>query len=127
MPPIRQHYELVHLNFLANISKADLSLFFLCNLLSPPKKENVLNQISRIRFSPDASNKLLIICYAQNRPIKVVNLDKDEITDTLEKQFPMLNEPSESVEVWQLEIEEIADEYQSYIREMNRQDKDSTE
>jgi hypothetical protein len=78
------------------------------------KKENLLKEVSKIRFAPNESDKLLIVCYAGSHPIRMVDLDKGETTVITEEVFS-LEEPGESVESWLRVIERASDEYQKNI------------
>jgi hypothetical protein len=89
------------------------------------KKDNLLKHISKIRFAPNESNELFIVCYAGNRPIRMVDLNKGETTLVAEEQIPSLEEPSESVESWQRVIERTSDEYRKHIEDLRGLDKPS--
>ena len=82
------------------------------------KKESLLKDISKIRFAPNESNELFIVCYAGNRPIRMVDINKGETTLVAEEQIPSLEEPSESVESWQRVIERTSDEYRKHIDDL---------
>jgi hypothetical protein len=45
------------------------------------RSEGLLDRVSKIRFTPDDKGELLIVCYEQNRPTRVVNLDKKQTNE----------------------------------------------
>lgn len=90
------------------------------------KKENLLNKISKIRFAPDESDELLIVCYDGNRcPTRTVDVDKGVTAAVAEEQIPLLEKPDGTADSWISAIEKSSDEYRKRVEDMKGRNKPS--
>lgn len=89
------------------------------------KKENLLNKISKIRFAPDESDELLIVCYDGNRPTRMVDIDKGATAVVAEEQIPLLEGQAGTADSWISAIEKASDEYRKRVEDMKGRNKSS--
>jgi hypothetical protein len=89
------------------------------------RKENLIKTMSRIRFMPGEEEKLLIICYMEETPLRTVDLDKERTDDIPEKSIALLNQTNPSLEDWLAEEENKADTFRRYIEDMKQHDPSS--
>jgi hypothetical protein len=88
------------------------------------KAESRLHEVARVRFEPDESGKLLILCYDESGPARIVDIDKSESIQILDKESLPLEHRGELLEKWQREVERQADTYRKYIEDMKQSDQE---
>ena len=88
------------------------------------RSENRLHTLAKIRFTPNESGDLLILCYDQTGLTRMVDIDKSESTERIDKDALPLEEQADIIEKWQQEIERQADTYRKYIEDMKRSSDD---
>lgn len=89
------------------------------------KKENLLNKISKIRFAPNESDELLIVCYDGNRPTRTVDIDKGATAAVAEEQIPLLEGQGGTADSWISAIEKASDEHRKRVEDMKGRNKPS--
>lgn len=89
------------------------------------KKENLLNKISKIRFAPNESDELLIVCYDGNRPTRMVDIDEGATAAVAEEQIPLLEGQGGTADSWISAIEKASDEHRKRVEDMKGMNKPS--
>ena len=90
------------------------------------RKENLLNETSKIRFMPGKKDELLVVCYRDETPFRTVDLDEERTNEVPEESVALLTPKELTLEDWLLEQENKAEQYRRYIEEMKQQ-KDKSE
>jgi len=85
------------------------------------KTEKILDEVSKIRYVPNKQNKLLILCYEQNRPTRYVILEQNKTVKIPKEQVAEIDKPL-SAEEWTKAVIERAEKYQQLVES---KDKDS--
>lgn len=85
--------------------------------LSILEKNDVLSEISTIRFMPSATGELLVFCYTQNKPVRMVHLDKGVITEIPVELASTSNMVISSPETFAQKVMEQSDAYRKMVAE----------
>ena len=88
------------------------------------KSENQLRNITKVKFEPDESGQLFILCYDQSGPVRIVDINKSESVEIVDKEALPAHDRGDLMERWQHEVESQADKHQKYIEDMKRSEKD---
>lgn len=83
------------------------------------RAENYLDNISKIRYVPNKQEKLLIICYEQNRPSRWVILEQKKTVEIPNDRVKEIDKPP-SADEWAEAIIERAEKYRKFIESKNK-------
>ena len=79
--------------------------------------ESLLPQISAVRFKSDADGELLIVCYDQDKPVRIVNLEKNVTTEIPSDQTDISIHGKLTPEEWYQKQIHIRDAHEKDVEE----------
>lgn len=77
--------------------------------------ENMLNIVSRIRFTPKEQDSLLILCYVDKKPMYVVDIERKKLSAVPSNQSVELKDTDVSAEDWVKKKLEESERYRRFI------------
>jgi hypothetical protein len=81
--------------------------------------ENRLDKTSKIRFVSSKQDNLVIVCYENNRPTRIVKLDSSKTVEIPKEQADEIEKPP-TLEDFVQAVTERAEEYRKYVESQKR-------